>query len=380
MSQALYYPWIDVRDEAWLKTTLLYWDSVRTIVPESIDAPYSTDTGRALQDAGFLVPLRVHSGMNEIEELADDVVTYLGSTEGGELLLSGRWGRTRHIHRGKLPYWLRWLADIHPEKLPFEIRHLLNDRAEIRQLLNDHIGRGTEWLLVDREFATFYMTLLASRLADRVGARLLTPFAAADRLAVSARFGAKLHAVVPWSMRRRGMHWREYEAFGPRHRMPQRLAHGALANLAIDRIAVAPDTPIDRLIEFREQHRDELAQFRTKVEQLASSIEADLSAEALRQRVSEIYTGEVVPAIANLKAALTGQRIKWLGDGLLKIGFLSATSSTMLVVAGLAVPTALLVGAGISLIVTGAMYDVDRRALLRANPFAYLLSVERELA
>jgi hypothetical protein len=62
MSQALYYPWIDVRDEAWLKTALLYWDSVRTIVPESIDPPDSTDTGRALQDAEFLVPLRVHSG------------------------------------------------------------------------------------------------------------------------------------------------------------------------------------------------------------------------------------------------------------------------------------------------------------------------------
>jgi predicted phage tail protein len=132
-----------------------------------------------------------------------------------------------------------------------------------------------------------------------------------------------------------------------------------LANLAIERIAVAPDTPIERLIEFREKHRDELAQFRTKVEQLASSIEADLSAEALRQRVSELYTDEVVPAIGNVKAALNGRRIKWLGDGLLKVGFLSAGSSTMLVVAGLAVPTALLAGAGISLIATGVMYNVD---------------------
>lgn len=209
---------------------------------------------------------------------------------------------------------------------------------------------------------------------------MLTSLAAADRLAVSARFDAQLNGVIPWGMHPRRRHWREYEAFGPRHRMPRHLAPGMLANLAIERIAVAPDTPIDRLIEFREKHRDELAQFRTKVEQLASSIEADLSAEALRQRVSEIYTDEVVPAIGNLKAALKGRRIKWLGDGLLKVGFLSAGSSTMLVVAGLAVPTALLVGAGISLIATGAMYNVDKRESLRANPFAYLLSVERELA
>ena len=52
----------------------------------------------------------------------------------------------------------------------------------------------------------------------------------------------------------------------------------------------------------------------------------------------------------------------------------------MLVVAGLAVPTALLAGAGISLIATGAMYNVDKKESLRANPFAYLLSLERELA
>ena len=48
MVQALFYPWIDIQDEAWLKTSLLYWDSIRTIVPESIDASYSTETGRNL--------------------------------------------------------------------------------------------------------------------------------------------------------------------------------------------------------------------------------------------------------------------------------------------------------------------------------------------
>ncbi len=63
MPQALFYPWIDIEDERWLKASLLYWDSVRTIVPESIDAPYSTEIGKELASAGFLVPLRVMSGM-----------------------------------------------------------------------------------------------------------------------------------------------------------------------------------------------------------------------------------------------------------------------------------------------------------------------------
>lgn len=372
MIQALYYPWIDIRDEAWLKTALLYWDSMRTIVPASIEAPYSTETGRALQEAEFLVPLRVHSGMDEIEGLAGDVWTYLGSAEGAELLIANTGNPRRDIHMDKLPYELGRLADLHPEKLPVEIRHLVQE-------LVAHSEQDGDWLRVDEKFANFYMTLLATRLADRVGARLLTPLAAADRLAVSARFDAKLSGVIPWGLHRRWRHSAQYEAFGPRRNMPRHLAPGMLASLAIERIAVAPDTPIGRLLEFREKHSDELAQFRMKVEQLASSIETDLAAEALRRRVSEIYSQEVVPAIGNLKAALKGRRIKWLADGLLKVGFLSAGTSAMLVVANLDVPMALLAGAGISLIATGAMYNVDKRESLRANPFAYLLSVEHKL-
>ena len=373
MSQVLYYPWIDIRDESWLKTSLLYWDSVRTIVPESVESPYSTETGRALQDAGFLVPLRVESGMEEIEELTDDVLTYLNTSEGTELLVAGTERRRHDIHVEKLPYGLGRLAEMHPEKLPYEIRHLLSRLASPS-------GRGSDWLQVDDSFALFYMTLLANRLAERIGAGLLTSLPTAERLAVAARLDAQLNGVLPWGLHGPGRDWREYEAFGHRRRMPRHLAPGLLAQLAIQRMAVAPDTPIDDLLDFRERHKDELALFRAKIEQITSAVETELSAEALRQRVSDLHTNEVEPAISDLKAALDGRRIRWMGDGLLKTAFLSAGSSTMLVAAGLSVPTALLAGAGLSLIVSGTMYNVDKRESLRSNPYSYLLSIGRELA
>src|SRR5262245_26340829 len=96
-SQAIYYPFIDITDDAWLKTSLLYWDSVRTIVPESIEDPYSSRTAQALQDAGFLLPLRVHSEMEEIEELVPEVMAHLSSPEGLALLASGTDGPTHDI-------------------------------------------------------------------------------------------------------------------------------------------------------------------------------------------------------------------------------------------------------------------------------------------
>src|SRR6185312_11676523 len=287
------------------------------------DVPYSSETGRVLQNSGFLVPLRVHSGMEEIEELTDDALTYLNSREGAELLIGGTEGGRHHIHLEKLPRRLRKLSEMHPEKLPYEIRHILSSMMSPSR-------RGADWLDVDDGFALFYMTLLANRLAERVGASLLTPLPPADRLAVAARLDAQLHEFVPWGLHEPGRRWREYEAFGPRRRLPRTLAPAMLAQLAIERVAIAPDVPIDKLLKFKESHRDELGQFRAKIEQLAQSVAEDLPAEALRQRVSDIGLNEIGPAIANLKRALEGRRIRWFSEGLLKVAFLSAGPTTML--------------------------------------------------
>jgi hypothetical protein len=311
--------------------------------------------------------------MEEIEELTADALTYLNTREGAELLVGGAEGGRHHIHLEKLPYRLRKLAEIHPEKLPYEIRNVLSNLASPSR-------RGADWLEVDDGFALFYMTLLANRLAERVGASLLTPLPPADRLAVAARLDAQLQEVVPWGLREPWRRRQEYEALGPRRRLPRTLAPGMLAQLAIERFAIAADTPIDRLLEFKESHRDELGQFRAKIEQLTAAVTEDLPAEALRQRVSDIDVNEVGPAIANLKKALDGRRIRWLSEGLLKVAFLSAGSSTMLVSAGLSIPTALLAGAGLSLIVSGTMYNVDKKESLRSNPYSYLLSIGRELS
>jgi uncharacterized protein DUF6236 len=367
-SQAIYYPWIDITDDAWLKTSLLYWDSVRTIVPVSIESPYSSLTAQALQDSGFLLPLRVHSEMEEIEELVPEVMAHLDSPEGLALLAGGRDGLTHDIHIQKLPETMGRLADIHPEKLPYEIRRILG-RIGSR-------SRGNQWLRVDEGFAMFYMTLLANQLAERVDAAVVTPSPAAERVAISARLDAKL-PLIPWH-RHGPPWWREYEAFGRRRRMPRRLAPGMLAELTVQRIAISSNTSVDDLLKFRDAHKDELARFRTEISNLAGAVNEDLPVEALRQRVSDIYSNQVDPAIADLKRALDGRRIRWLAEGLLKLASLSAGPA--LVAAGVPVPTALLAGAGLSFVVLGTMYNVDKRDTLRKDPFSYVLSVKKELA
>ncbi|HXM40737.1 MAG TPA: hypothetical protein VN924_05765 [Bryobacteraceae bacterium] len=52
-TKALYYPHIEVPNEAWLKSAILYWDEVKTIVPASMPEPY---TGGSISASCSLSP------------------------------------------------------------------------------------------------------------------------------------------------------------------------------------------------------------------------------------------------------------------------------------------------------------------------------------
>ena len=163
-TRALYYPWIDIADESWLKCAAIYWDLIQTIVPELITRPYSGSVARELEDEGILLPLRVNSGMEEVADLTDDVFEYLDSEAGAELMLIDEQNQSRHIHMEKLSSdTLQASARIHPEKLSDQMRYAIDHSRSVGR------NRG-EWYEVDKRFAYFYMTLLATRLSDRIGA------------------------------------------------------------------------------------------------------------------------------------------------------------------------------------------------------------------
>lgn len=57
---ALYYPTIDIKDEAWLKSAVLLWDTISTIVPDSEDDPYKNEWSKAFANARVVVPYKVN--------------------------------------------------------------------------------------------------------------------------------------------------------------------------------------------------------------------------------------------------------------------------------------------------------------------------------
>ena len=362
---ALYYPWINIRDEGWLKNALLYWENIHTIVPESIDVPYSTRTAQEAYDAGLLQPLRVESGMQVINELTDDVLKYLESPEGTEVLMTRDARDYQLIHPDKLPSEIRELVDIHPDKLPSKVKSKLRSRLSME---------SQEWLAVDSRFVSFYMTLLATRLSDTSGIGLLTDIAANSKLANAAKLDSTLR--LPSHRERRD----DYVNYRRTQNVSPSLAQGVLADLIFERIKIDPDTPFKNLLNFRRNNADELGRFRVKIAELTKNISSEQSIERLRQEVNDIFINEVSPSMNALKQGLTSSNVKWVTENFLKVSFFSTSSTSIpLILLGFSVPQALLVGAGISLTASGILYNCDKAEKLRQNPYSYLLAAERAL-
>lgn len=362
-TRSLYYPWIDIQDDKWLKSAALYWEEIQTIVPETINNPYSSNTAKYLEEKEILAPLRVHSDMDDIEELTQDVVKYLKSQEGMELLTKAN-RRFVYLHPDKLPRSIRHLSHMHPDKMSHELRYMLEESGLGRQ------GKHG-FLEVDEEFTSFYMTLLATRLSEKIGAGLVTSSSLPHNLSLKAKADAQLGGL---DLSGRDRYERNMHGRGTRE-----IAQGMLVELMIENIALDPETPIERIVKYRNEHSAELGRFRNKVGELTSSLPEDAPLSAMQQYVRDLHINEVEPAMDDLKRSLTSSRIKWIANSWMKLAFISAGSSSMLIGMGLATANALLVGAGISLVGSGILYNVDKEDSLRANPYSYLMSVQNNM-
>lgn len=356
-TKALYYPTIDITNEAWLKTAVLFWDEINTIVPASISNPYQENKTQYLSDKGILRPMNVNPEIDIIDDLTTDTLNYLNTNEGFQLLTQGR-DRSATIHRDKLPRDVSRLFDIHPEKLPYEIQHILR-----QNITKDG------WFRVGSEFAAFYMTLLANKICDTNSIALLTDNTLTSNLTDKVRLDNQI------SIKGGDYNFR-------RHRHDEKyihLAQGMLTNFIIEGVKIKPTSTLEDIVKFKKDHRDELGLFRTNIAKLTQNV-SKKKLEAIRQEVEDIYKDEFLPSYNNFKKALSSSGIKWVSDNFMKVSVIS-TSATALPMAllGLALPQALIAGAGVSLITSLISYNQDRKEKLRANPYSYLLAVDRQV-
>lgn len=355
-TKALYYPRIDITNENWLKAAILFWDEISTIVPSSMKSPYQTNSSQYLHDIGVLTPIEVNSDQDCIKGLSADILNYLNTNEGFQLLTQEENGF--HFQEDMPPKDLSLFFDLYPEKLAYEIQYLLRDKMTKDGLLR-----------VDDNFGKFYMTLLASKICERRAIAPLTDSILTSNVSDLVRLDNRVQII-----RREG----EYD-YRHRHRDSYiNLSQGLLINMVIEGISIAEPSSLEDVILFKKRHQDELGRFRKNVENLTKGIPMDASLGQIKQMVEDVYVNEFLPGYNELKNALRGSKIKFVTGNLMKVSFISTCATSIPEhLFRLSVSNALYAGVGISLISSLVSYKVDKQAVLSNNPYSYLLAVNK---
>jgi hypothetical protein len=359
-SKALFYPSIEINNENWLKSNLLFWDEIKTIVPESINKPYNNRTTEILSERGILKPELVNPDHHIVRELSENIIEFINTEEGIQLLsLDNSISRIHkdkmsHIHNDKLGYEIEMLLRMHPSKMAHELRFMLED------------GMMDGWLMVNSSFANYYMTMLANKICEDKGLSLLTDNPLCSNLSSKVKLGFK------------GLNTenRQYRAEG----LNRQLANGIFTNLIIERIDFHPSTNVVDVLSFKNDHKDALGLFRTNMKKLLEKVSPDSSINALREEVESIYQDEFIPSFNNLKKQLDQSPLQWTCDKVAIIGFFSiGTTAIPTYLLDMTIPHALIAGAGISLVTSLISYNLDKQKILRENPYNYLLEINRDL-
>lgn len=357
-SKALFYPTIEINDENWLKANLLFWDEIRTIVPEKFESAYSNRTTSILAERKILKPEKVNPDHSSVKAIAEHVLDFINTEEGFQLFTipDDRF----KIHRSKIDGILEEIIEeiLTSNKIQEDKK---SDKVNSMMLAED--GAIDEFLSLNSSFATYYMTLLANRICDDTGLRLLTNNPLCANLSKKLKQG--------------------FNKFNPElgfAQLNEQLSHGIFTNLVLETINFHPSTNVIDILSFKQDHSDALGLFRSNVKKLLKNISPDSSINAMREEVLSIYHDEFLPSYNNLKKQLKQTPIKWTCDKVAKIGFFSVGAAAIpTVLLGMTVPQALLIGGGISLVSSLVSYNIDRQELLRENPYNYLLEINKTL-
>lgn len=364
---ALYYPTIDIHNERWLKSAVLFWDRIETIVPESEDHPYRRRSTRILQEEGFLFPRIVNPFCEEVSGLEQDVIRFMDTPEGKKSFIKP-WGvsavsmaNRRYLTEEEREYnddrRRAYLTDkmsgiyrdfyIHVEKLPMMLR----------ERLAGHVNEdGYVW--ASRGFMSFYMTLLANRICQNNRLALLTDKVNQNNLSNKIL----IEGLTPAGQRAR----------------EQKMKRGMMYQIIMDDIKIATDTRMETIVQYKKDRRHELALFRAEMDRLTAFDIEGMDAKDIEHEIWSIYTKQVKPAIDGVKATLKDSGINWWSG----LGTCVFTGLIPAVLGfGTDMKTNIAIGASecLGLALTTVPY-VRKRMELSGSPYSYLVKLDRQLS
>jgi len=364
---ALYYPTIDIHNERWLKSAVLFWDRIETIVPESEDHPYRRRSTRILQEEGFLFPRLVNPFCEEVSDLEKDVIRFMDKPEGKKSFIKP-WGvsavsmaNRRYLTEEERAYnddrRRAYLTDkmsgiyrdfyIHVEKLPMMLR----------ERLAGHVNEdGYVW--ASKGFMSFYMTLLANRICQNKRLALLTDRVNQNNLS---------NKILIEGLSPAGQRTRE-----------QKMKRGMMYQIIMDDIMIAPNTRMEAIVQYKKDRRHELALFRAEMDRLMAFDIEGMNAKDIEHEIWSIYTKQVKPAMDGVKATLKDSGINWWSG----IGTCVFTGLLPAVIGfGADLKTNIAIGTSqcLGLALTTVPY-VRKRMEMSGSPYSYLVKMDQQLS
>lgn len=155
---------------------------------------------------------------------------------------------------------------------------------------------------------------------------------------------------------------------------------GAIASVAVSSVSLSPDTPIKKVIKFRQSHQDELDRFRNAILMLESKLHGDYpTRRAFDQGLRDVYVNEIRPAVADLAQARRSASLA-AGPDMLRAAGSPCPHPLLALVADHPLISAVSGATGLLFSVSLAYMRlrVDRDRELRNQPFSYLLSAREE--
>ena len=355
-SNALYYPSIDILNSDWLKTAILFWDSISTIVPESISQPYVHPDTEYLNGIDFLRPIYVNPTDISVVGIEKRIMNIIDSIEGFNYLTGPM--RYRSAKSNDLKKEMDRVG-IYPEKLSNELQHYLKDKFGKILTSNGTTGDVFSYLF-NENFADLYMSVLADEMCKNHSIAPVTDNFEIFNFSKSICFGN----TVPISHEHsKSTHSADFE-------------RGLLLDLIISNLRISPDTDIGALVQFKEKYKDELGLFRTGLSKLVQGVSCDRSLEAIQQEVYNIYVNEFSPAYNNFKDALNGLKIKWFSDNALNVSSLLIDTTILDSPAS----SILLLKTGVQLLKSNISYIINKKKTLKENPYSYLLTIQNDFS
>lgn len=171
----LYFPHIEVRDTAFLKSALCIWEAVYRIVPEGVK-PEDTDDVKAAVDAGALRDIQLSSA--DLKKTRSEFHDFLGSVP----VIPDALTKTGGISR------------IHRQKFDQQMMSELSDLVGV-------VRRSEDWLELPRGLADGYMLFLSNVVARRRAIPKITSsetmFVAMEYFANDGNMGELIVATEP---------------------------------------------------------------------------------------------------------------------------------------------------------------------------------------